>query len=105
MTCPPPSLQSQDALAGRLRSFSMQDLRSIPDTHDGPNYQDPLYLEDQMPRHRPPIGEWAERLRDVPRRLASPRAQPRPAGCECPMPPPSPHRVPSRGPAGHRHGG
>nr|KAF6481790.1 receptor accessory protein 4 [Molossus molossus] len=39
----------------------MQDLRSIPNTH-APNYQDPLYLEDQMPRHRPPIGEWAEPL-------------------------------------------
>ena len=64
---PPPSvgaaapapLQSQGALAGRLRSFSMQDLRTIPDG-PAPTYQDPLYLEDQVPRHRPPIGEWAE---------------------------------------------
>lgn len=36
----------------------MQDLRSIPDT--APTYQDPLYLEDQVPHCRPPIGEWAE---------------------------------------------
>ncbi|EDL35891.1 receptor accessory protein 4, isoform CRA_a [Mus musculus] len=43
------------ALAGRLRSFSMQDLRSIPDT-PVPTYQDPLYLEDQVPRRRPPGG-------------------------------------------------
>ncbi|XP_071585312.1 receptor expression-enhancing protein 4 [Heliangelus exortis] len=38
--------RSQGVLAGRLRSFSMQDLRSLPDqtpTH----YQDPLYLEEQ----------------------------------------------------------
>lgn len=34
----------------------MQDLRSIPDT-PAPTYQDPLYLEDQVPRRRPPIGE------------------------------------------------
>ncbi|XP_036055317.1 receptor expression-enhancing protein 4 [Onychomys torridus] len=47
--------KSQGALAGRLRSFSMQDLRSIPDT-SAPTYQDPLYLEDQVPRRRPPIG-------------------------------------------------
>uniref|UniRef100_G1Q8Y2 Receptor expression-enhancing protein n=1 Tax=Myotis lucifugus TaxID=59463 RepID=G1Q8Y2_MYOLU len=80
--------KSQDALAGRLRSFSMQDLRSIPDTH-APNYQDPLYLEDQMLRHRPPIGEWAEGLRDVPRRLASPQ------GSEAvPQPPPRPRDKP-----------
>uniref|UniRef100_A0A8C4PSX9 Receptor expression-enhancing protein n=1 Tax=Equus asinus TaxID=9793 RepID=A0A8C4PSX9_EQUAS len=46
--------KSQGALAGRLRSFSMQDLRSIPDT--APTYQDPLYLEDQVPHCRPPIG-------------------------------------------------
>ncbi|XP_055151583.1 receptor expression-enhancing protein 4 isoform X3 [Symphalangus syndactylus] len=47
--------KSQGALAGRLRSFSMQDLRSIPDT-PAPAYQDPLYLEDQVPHRRPPIG-------------------------------------------------
>lgn len=47
--------KSQGALAGRLRSFSMQDLRSIPD-NQAPTYQDPLYMEDQMPHHRPPIG-------------------------------------------------
>lgn len=35
----------------------MQDLRSIPDTA-APTYQDPLYLEDQVPRRRPPIGKW-----------------------------------------------
>lgn len=37
----------------------MQDLRSIPDT-SASTYQDPLYLEDQVPRRRPPISEWAE---------------------------------------------
>lgn len=42
----------------------MQDLRSIPDSH-GPDYQDPLYLEDQMPRHRPPIGYRAGGLQDT----------------------------------------
>nr|XP_020755632.1 receptor expression-enhancing protein 4 [Odocoileus virginianus texanus] len=68
---PPPSggaaapapLQSQGALAGRLRSFSMQDLRTIPDG-PAPTYQDPLYLEDQVPRRRPPIGYRAGGLRD-----------------------------------------
>nr|KAF6402277.1 receptor accessory protein 4 [Rousettus aegyptiacus] len=33
----------------------MQDLSSIPDA-SAPTYQDPLYLEDQVPRRRPPIG-------------------------------------------------
>lgn len=47
--------KSQGALAGRLRSFSMQDLRSIPDG-PAPAYRDPLYLDDQVPRRRPPIG-------------------------------------------------
>lgn len=43
--------QSQGALAGRLRSFSMQDLRSIPD--ETPlHYQDPLYLEEQENRQQ-----------------------------------------------------
>ncbi|MBZ3880333.1 Receptor expression-enhancing protein 4 [Sciurus carolinensis] len=55
--------KSQGALAGRLRSFSMQDLRSIPDT-PAPAYQDPLYLEDQVPRRRPPIGYRAGGLQD-----------------------------------------
>ncbi|XP_028733438.1 receptor expression-enhancing protein 4 isoform X3 [Peromyscus leucopus] len=55
--------KSQGALAGRLRSFSMQDLRSIPDT-SAPTYQDPLYLEDQVPRRRPPIGYRPGGLRD-----------------------------------------
>lgn len=72
---PPPSggaaapapLQSQGALAGRLRSFSMQDLRTIPDG-PAPTYQDPLYLEDQVPRRRPPVGEWAEGPGTVPPR-------------------------------------
>ncbi|XP_040098613.1 receptor expression-enhancing protein 4 isoform X2 [Oryx dammah] len=50
--------KSQGALAGRLRSFSMQDLRTIPDG-PAPTYQDPLYLEDQVPRRRPPIGHLA----------------------------------------------
>ncbi|XP_060643459.2 receptor expression-enhancing protein 4 isoform X2 [Anolis sagrei] len=44
--------KSQGALAGRLRSFSMQDLRSIPD--EAPvHYSDPLYLEEQQLRRRP----------------------------------------------------
>ncbi|KAM9165730.1 receptor expression-enhancing protein 4 isoform 2-T2 [Pangshura tecta] len=44
--------KSQGALAGRLRSFSMQDLRTIPD--DAPvHYEDPLYLEEQEMRRRP----------------------------------------------------
>ncbi|XP_055436241.1 receptor expression-enhancing protein 4 isoform X5 [Bubalus kerabau] len=50
--------KSQGALAGRLRSFSMQDLRTIPDG-PAPTYQDPLYLEDQVPCRRPPIGHLA----------------------------------------------
>ncbi|XP_001914738.1 receptor expression-enhancing protein 4 [Equus quagga] len=54
--------KSQGALAGRLRSFSMQDLRSIPDT--APTYQDPLYLEDQVPHCRPPIGYRSGGLQD-----------------------------------------
>ncbi|KAM9622945.1 receptor expression-enhancing protein 4 [Trichechus inunguis] len=55
--------KSQGALAGRLRSFSMQDLRSIPDT-PAPTYQDPLYMEDQVPHRRPPIGYRAGGLQD-----------------------------------------
>lgn len=55
--------KSQGALAGRLRSFSMQDLRSIPDT-SASTYQDPLYLEDEVPRRRPPIGYRAGGLQD-----------------------------------------
>ncbi|XP_074837731.1 receptor expression-enhancing protein 4 [Carettochelys insculpta] len=44
--------KSQGALAGRLRSFSMQDLRAMPD--DSPvHYADPLYLEEQEARRRP----------------------------------------------------
>ncbi|GAB0200243.1 receptor expression-enhancing protein 4 [Grus americana] len=43
--------KSQGALAGRLRSFSMQDLRSVPD--EAPvHYQDPLYLEEQESRRQ-----------------------------------------------------
>ncbi|XP_027569843.2 receptor expression-enhancing protein 4 isoform X1 [Pipra filicauda] len=38
--------KSQGALAGRLRSFSMQDLRCIPDRGPAP-FPDPLYLEEQ----------------------------------------------------------
>nr|XP_051692722.1 receptor expression-enhancing protein 4 [Oryctolagus cuniculus] len=57
--------KSQGALAGRLRSFSMQDLRSIPDADaPAPGYQDPLYLEDQVPCRRPPIGYRAGGLQD-----------------------------------------
>ncbi|XP_077008834.1 receptor expression-enhancing protein 4 isoform X1 [Tamandua tetradactyla] len=55
--------KSQGALAGRLRSFSMQDLRAIPDT-SAPTYQDPLYLEDQVPHRRPPIGYRAGGLQN-----------------------------------------
>uniref|UniRef100_A0A2R8P970 Receptor expression-enhancing protein n=1 Tax=Callithrix jacchus TaxID=9483 RepID=A0A2R8P970_CALJA len=50
--------KSQGALAGRLRSFSMQDLRSIPDA-PAPAYQDALYPEDQVLHRRPPIGHLA----------------------------------------------
>ncbi|XP_075580160.1 receptor expression-enhancing protein 4 isoform X4 [Pelecanus crispus] len=47
--------KSQGALAGRLRSFSMQDLRSVPD--EAPvHYRDPLYLEEQE-SHRQLLGE------------------------------------------------
>ncbi|KAG8518185.1 Receptor expression-enhancing protein 4 [Galemys pyrenaicus] len=80
--------KSQGALAGRLRSFSMQDLRSIPDG-PAPTYQDPLYLEDQVPRCRPPIGYRAGGLHDsdtedecwsdteaVPQPTARPREKP-----------------------------
>ncbi|XP_053944929.1 receptor expression-enhancing protein 4 isoform X2 [Cuculus canorus] len=43
--------KSQGVLVGRLRSFSMQDLRSIPD--DAPVlYQDPLYLEEEESRQQ-----------------------------------------------------
>lgn len=52
---PPTHPQSQGVLAGRLRSFSMQDLRSIPD--ETPlHYRDPLYLEEQE-SHRQLLGE------------------------------------------------
>ncbi|XP_053124932.1 receptor expression-enhancing protein 4 isoform X2 [Hemicordylus capensis] len=44
--------KSQGALAGRLRSFSMQDLRSLPDTAPV-HYSDPLYLEEQELLRRP----------------------------------------------------
>uniref|UniRef100_A0A2K5X0Z8 Receptor expression-enhancing protein n=1 Tax=Macaca fascicularis TaxID=9541 RepID=A0A2K5X0Z8_MACFA len=80
--------KSQGALAGRLRSFSMQDLRSIPDV-PAPAYQDPLYLEDQVSHRRPPIGYQARGLQDsdtedecwsdteaVPRAPARPREKP-----------------------------
>ncbi|XP_029059797.1 receptor expression-enhancing protein 4 isoform X1 [Monodon monoceros] len=55
--------KSQGALAGRLRSFSMQDLRTISDA-PAPTYQDPLYLEDQVPHRRPPIGYRSGGLQD-----------------------------------------
>ncbi|XP_077798727.1 receptor expression-enhancing protein 4 isoform X1 [Macaca mulatta] len=79
---------TKGALAGRLRSFSMQDLRSIPDV-PAPAYQDPLYLEDQVSHRRPPIGYQARGLQDsdtedecwsdteaVPRAPARPREKP-----------------------------
>ncbi|XP_010191303.1 PREDICTED: receptor expression-enhancing protein 4-like, partial [Mesitornis unicolor] len=43
--------KSQGALVGRLRSFSMQDLRSIPD-ETPVHYRDPLYLEEQESHHQ-----------------------------------------------------
>ncbi|XP_009638947.1 receptor expression-enhancing protein 4, partial [Egretta garzetta] len=46
-----PKEKSQGALAGRLRSFSMQDLRSIPD-ETPVHYRDPLYLEEQESRRQ-----------------------------------------------------
>lgn len=51
--CPP--VQGQGALAGRLRSFSMQDLRSLRE-QSAVHFQDPLYLEEQesLPQ---PLGE------------------------------------------------
>ncbi|XP_042332759.1 receptor expression-enhancing protein 4 isoform X2 [Sceloporus undulatus] len=48
--------KSQGALAGRLRSFSMQDLHSVPDSAPV-HFSDPLYLEDEL--HRRPIGRRA----------------------------------------------
>ncbi|XP_061448673.1 receptor expression-enhancing protein 4 isoform X2 [Rhineura floridana] len=56
--------KSQGALTGRLRSFSMQDLRSIPDAAPV-HYSDPLYLEEQELRRRP-IGH-----REAPQQLGS----------------------------------
>ncbi|XP_015504267.1 receptor expression-enhancing protein 4 isoform X2 [Parus major] len=47
--------KSQGALAGRLRSFSMQDLRSLPEQVPM-HFQDPLYLEEQESL-RQPLGE------------------------------------------------
>ncbi|XP_034286580.1 receptor expression-enhancing protein 4 isoform X2 [Pantherophis guttatus] len=46
------AIQGQGALAGRLRSFSMQDLRSMPETAMV-HYSDPLYLEEQELCRRP----------------------------------------------------
>ncbi|CAN8205894.1 unnamed protein product [Coccothraustes coccothraustes] len=47
--------KSQGALAGRLRSFSMQDLRSLPE-QTPLHFQDPLYLEEQESLQQP-LGE------------------------------------------------
>lgn len=55
LSTPCPPMQSQGALAGRLRSFSMQDLRSLPDQAPV-HFQDPLYLEEQESL-RQPLGE------------------------------------------------
>ncbi|XP_032937300.1 receptor expression-enhancing protein 4 [Catharus ustulatus] len=44
--------KSQGALAGRLRSFSMQDLRSLPEQAPA-RFQDPLYLEEQESLQQP----------------------------------------------------
>ncbi|XP_068776879.1 receptor expression-enhancing protein 4 isoform X2 [Struthio camelus] len=71
--------KSQGALAGRLRSFSMQDLRSIPD--EAPvHYRDPLYLEEpesegQLLDYRAAAaGRQCESDTDDERWSASPRA-------------------------------
>lgn len=48
-------MQSQGALAGRLRSFSMQDLRSLHE-QSPVHFQDPLYLEEQQSLPQP-LGE------------------------------------------------
>ncbi|XP_051667885.1 receptor expression-enhancing protein 4 isoform X1 [Manacus candei] len=48
--------KSQGALAGRLRSFSMQDLRCIPDQGPAP-FPDPLYLEEQDGRRLGELGQ------------------------------------------------
>ncbi|KAI1230069.1 Receptor expression-enhancing protein 4, partial [Lamprotornis superbus] len=47
--------KSQGALAGRLRSFSMQDLHSLPEQNPV-HFQDPLYLEEQESLQQP-LGE------------------------------------------------
>ncbi|XP_066423446.1 receptor expression-enhancing protein 4 isoform X1 [Molothrus aeneus] len=47
--------KSQGALAGRLRSFSMHDLRSLPEQAPV-HFQDPLYLEEQGSLQQP-LGE------------------------------------------------
>ncbi|XP_050839005.1 receptor expression-enhancing protein 4 [Serinus canaria] len=47
--------KSQGALAGRLRSFSMQDLRSLPEQAPV-HFQDPLYLEEQEDLQQPLAG-------------------------------------------------
>ncbi|XP_030921071.1 receptor expression-enhancing protein 4 [Geospiza fortis] len=44
--------KSQGALAGRLRSFSMHDLRSLPEQAPV-HFQDPLYLEEQGSLQQP----------------------------------------------------
>lgn len=98
----------------------MQDLRSIPDA-PAPAYQDPLYLEDQVPRRRPPIGEWeSDPELSAPRGMLLPCKLGLPQGLEeglawpqafrlwkCPVLPPWPpsplYRVPGRGAAGQRH--
>ncbi|XP_062366584.1 receptor expression-enhancing protein 4 [Cinclus cinclus] len=51
--------KGQGALAGRLRSFSMQDLRSLPEQAPV-HFQDPLYLEEQESL-RQPLGYGAGR--------------------------------------------
>ncbi|XP_070621989.1 receptor expression-enhancing protein 4-like isoform X2 [Erythrolamprus reginae] len=51
------AIQGQGALAGRLRSFSLQDLHSAPDAALV-HYSDPLYLEEQELCRRP-IGRRA----------------------------------------------
>ncbi|NXP41860.1 REEP4 protein, partial [Leiothrix lutea] len=54
--------KSQGALAGRLRSFSMQDLRSLRE-QDPVHFQDPLYLEGQEGLQQP-LGYGAGRRYD-----------------------------------------
>ncbi|XP_059821151.1 receptor expression-enhancing protein 1-like isoform X1 [Hypanus sabinus] len=59
--------KSQGALAGRLRSFSMQDLTTIP-VDEPTHYRDPLYSEDERMERDPILvsrGEYSKRSLDT----------------------------------------